>query len=137
DQPATYSVPRNVRKRSYAQALNDGLAQAMELSDRVCVLGQLVDYEPGVFGTTSGLAQRFGANRVQDFPVAESAMTAAGMGAALAGMRPVLVHHRLDFMLYSMDALVNWLSLWRFKSNNESSLPVVIRAIVGKGWGQG
>lgn len=137
DQPAKYSVPHNVRKRSYAQALNDGLAQAMDLSDAVCVLGQLVDYEPGVFGTTSGLAKRFGAHRVQDFPVAESAMTAAGMGAALAGMRPVLVHHRLDFMLYSMDALVNWLSLWRFKSNNESSLPVVIRAIVGKGWGQG
>ena len=109
----------------------------MELSDRVFVLGQLVDYKPGVFGTTTGLVEKFGADRVQDFPVSESAMTSAAIGAALAGMRPVLIHHRLDFMIYSMDAIVNWLSLWRFKSNNESGLPVTIRAIVGKGWGQG
>jgi pyruvate/2-oxoglutarate/acetoin dehydrogenase E1 component len=64
-------------------------------------------------------------------------MTAAGIGAAVVGMRPVLVHHRLDFMLYSMDAIVNWMALWRFKSNRQSSLPLVIRAIVGRGWGQG
>lgn len=134
---AAVSAATAVRRRTYAEALNEGMAQAMQLSDRVCVIGQLVDYQPGVFGTTTGLSERFGTDRVQDFPVAESAMTAAGMGAALAGMRPVLVHHRLDFMLYSMDAIVNWLSLWRFKSNNESGLPVVIRAIVGKGWGQG
>jgi len=122
---------------SYAEALNQGLSQAMELSDRVVVIGQLVDYKPGVFGTTTGLVEKFGPERVQDFPVAEAVMTSAAIGAALAGMRPVLIHHRLDFMLYSLDAVVNWLSLWRFKSNNESGLPVVIRAIVGKGWGQG
>lgn len=109
----------------------------MELSDRVLVLGQLVDYKPGVFGTTTGLVEKFGPDRVQDFPVAESVMTSAAIGAALAGMRPVLIHHRLDFMLYSMDAIVNWMSLWRFKSNNESGLPVTIRVIVGRGWGQG
>jgi pyruvate dehydrogenase E1 component beta subunit len=109
----------------------------MELSDRVLVVGQLVDYAPGVFGSTTGLAERFGTARVRDFPVSESAMTALGIGAAVAGMRPVLVHHRLDFMLYSIDAIVNWLSLWRFKSNGKSSAPVTIRAIVGRGWGQG
>ena len=97
----------------------------------------MVDYEPGVFGSTSGLAGRFGTERVRDFPVSGSAMTSLGIGAALAGMRPVLVHHRLDFMLYSMDAIVNWLSLWRFKSNGKSSVPITIRAIVGRGWGQG
>jgi acetoin:2,6-dichlorophenolindophenol oxidoreductase subunit beta len=122
---------------SYADALRQALEQAMELSDKVVVVGQLVDYAPGVFGSTTGLADRFGAERVRDFPVSESAMTALGIGAAVAGMRPVLVHHRLDFMLYSIDAIVNWLSLWRFKSNAKSSAPVTIRAIVGRGWGQG
>ena len=126
-----------MRKLSYAQAIAQGLHQAMEISPDVILLGQLVDYTPAVFGTTTGLIERFGPDRVLDFPVAESAMTAAGMGAALAGMRPVLIHHRLDFMLYSMDSVVNWLSLWRFKSNDESHVPVTIRAIVGKGWGQG
>src|SRR5882724_6352448 len=122
---------------SYGDALNQALRQAMELSDRVVVVGQLVDYAPGVFGSTTGLVERFGTERVRDFPVSESAMTALGIGAAVAGMRPVLVHHRLDFMLYSTDAIVNWLSLWRFKSNGASSAPVTIRAIVGRGWGQG
>jgi len=122
---------------SYADALRQGLGQAMELDKSVIVIGQLVDYAPGVFGSTTGLAEKFGPERVRDFPVAESAMTALGIGAAIAGMRPVLVHHRLDFMLYSIDAIVNWLSLWRFKANNQSAAPVVIRAIVGRGWGQG
>jgi pyruvate dehydrogenase E1 component beta subunit len=122
---------------SFADALRGGMAQAMEMDSSVMVIGQLVDYAPGVFGSTTGLAERFGPERVRDFPVSESAMTSLGIGAAVAGMRPVLVHHRLDFMLYSIDAIVNWLSLWRFKSNGKSSAPVVIRAIVGRGWGQG
>ena len=75
--------------------------------------------------------------RVKDFPAAESLMTQAGVGAALAGQRVLLVHIRIDFMIYSLDSIVNWLSMWRFKSNRESNVPVVIRAIVGRGWGQG
>ena len=122
---------------SYSQAINQGLVQAMEMDKSVLLMGQLVDYKPGVFNTTSGLVEKFGPNRVLDFPVAEGAMTSAAIGAAITGMRPILVHHRLDFMLYSLDAITNWLSLWRFKSDNKSNLPVVIRAIVGKGWGQG
>ncbi len=113
------------------------MTQAMQMDPGVILVGQLVDYAPGVFGSTTGLAERFGTERVRDFPVSESAMTSLGIGAAIAGMRPVLVHHRLDFMLYSIDAIVNWLSLWRFKSNGKSSAPVTIRAIVGRGWGQG
>jgi len=126
-----------MRQLTYAQAVNEALAQAMEMSADVFVVGQLVDSKPGVFGTTTGLIDRFGPERVQDFPVAESLMTSAAMGAALAGMRPVVVHHRLDFMLYSFDAIVNWLALWRFKSNGQSKMPVTIRAVIGKGWGQG
>jgi pyruvate/2-oxoglutarate/acetoin dehydrogenase E1 component len=126
-----------MRQLSFAEAINEGLSQACALSDDVVVLGQLVDYKPGVFGTTAGLVERFGEDRIQDFPVAESLMTAAAMGAALAGLRPVLVHQRLDFMLYSLDTITNWLALWRFKSGGRASVPVTIRAIVGKGWGQG
>jgi pyruvate dehydrogenase E1 component beta subunit len=69
--------------------------------------------------------------------VAENLMTATAMGAALTGLRPLIVHQRLDFMIYSLDAIVNWLALWLFKSNGKSSMPVTIRTIVGKGWGQG
>ena len=122
---------------TFAQAINNGLEQAMTLDKDVYVIGQLVDYSPGVFGTTIGLVEKFGKERVQDFPVAESLMTSMSIGMALKKKKIVLVHHRMDFMLYSMDAIVNWISLWKFKSNSKSNLPIVIRAIVGKGWGQG
>jgi len=125
------------RPLSYANAINEALRQSMQLSDKVVVLGQLVDYKSGIFGTTTGLVDRFGPRRVQDFPVSENLMTSVAMGAALTGMRPVIVHQRLDFMIYSLDAITNWLSLWHFKSAGKSNMPVTIRAIVGKGWGQG
>ena len=125
------------KKITYAEAINQAMHQAMELKKEVMVMGQLIDYKPGVFGTTVGLVKKFGEKRVRDFPVAESLMTSAGIGAAVAGRRVILVHIRIDFMMYSLDAVANWLSLWRFKSNNESNVPLVIRAIVGKGWGQG
>ncbi|MBI3666932.1 MAG: alpha-ketoacid dehydrogenase subunit beta [Acidobacteria bacterium] len=125
------------RLLTYAQAINEALRQSMELCEDVVVLGQLVDYKSGIFGTTTGLVDRFGPDRVQDFPVSENLMTATAMGASLTGLRPVIVHQRLDFMLYSLDAITNWLALWRFKSNGHSNMPVTIRAIVGKRWGQG
>ena len=125
------------RELSYASAINEAQSQAMDLCTEVVVLGQLADTPAGIFGTTSGLVDKFGAARVHDFPVAENLMTATAMGASLVGLRPVIVHQRLDFMIYSLDAIVNWMSLWRFKSNGKSNVPVTIRAIVGKGWGQG
>jgi acetoin:2,6-dichlorophenolindophenol oxidoreductase subunit beta len=125
------------RQLSYAKAILEATDQAMGLCPEVVVLGQLVDTPSGIFGTTTGLVNKYGPERVQDFPVAENLMTATAMGAALTGLRPVICHQRLDFMIYSLDAIVNWLSLWRFKSNTHSAMPVTIRTIVGKGWGQG
>jgi pyruvate/2-oxoglutarate/acetoin dehydrogenase E1 component len=125
------------RQLSYAKAILEATDQAMGLCPEVIVLGQLVDTQSGIFGTTTGLVQKYGPERVQDFPVAENLMTATAMGAALTGLRPLLCHQRLDFMVYSLDAIVNWLGLWRFKANMKSAMPVTIRTIVGKGWGQG
>lgn len=125
------------RQLSYAKAILEATDQAMGLCDKVIVLGQLVDTQSGIFGTTTGLVGKYGPERVQDFPVAENLMTATAMGAALTGLRPLICHQRLDFMLYSLDAIANWLALWRFKSNGKSAMPVTIRTIVGKGWGQG
>jgi acetoin:2,6-dichlorophenolindophenol oxidoreductase subunit beta len=125
------------RQLSYAKAILEATDQAMSLSKDVVVLGQLVDTKSGIFGTTTGLVDKYGADRVMDFPVSENLMTATAMGAALTGLRPVIAHQRLDFMIYSLDAIANWLALWRFKSDGQSAMPVTIRTIVGKGWGQG
>ena len=128
---------KKIKKITYAEAINQGIHQAMQLDKNVITMGQLINYKPGVFGTTVGLIERFGEDRVRDFPVAESLMTSVGIGAAVTNKRVILVHIRIDFMMYAVDAIVNWLSLWRFKSHHESNIPLVIRAIVGRGWGQG
>ncbi len=127
----------NNRNLTFAESINEATSQFMVKRRETILIGQLVDYETGVFGTTTNLVNKFGKNRVRDFPVAESLMTNVALGLTIAKKRVILVHHRLDFMLYSMDSIVNWISLWRFKSNAKSTVPIVIRAIVGKGWGQG
>ena len=125
------------RLLTYADAINEALHQAMRDSEDVFVFGQSVDSPSGIFHTTTGLVDEFGSERVFDTPVSESAMTGVGLGSALMGMRPVLVHQRLDFMIYSMDQIINWAALWRYKSAGKSGTPLTIRAVVGKGWGQG
>jgi acetoin:2,6-dichlorophenolindophenol oxidoreductase subunit beta len=122
---------------TYVEAINAALRQAMELDDGVHVYGIGADGRGGIFGTTAGLVERFGAKRVFDTPIAEGGLTALAAGAAQAGLRPVLVHQRLDFMLYSIDQIVNWIAPWRFMSGGQARMPITIRAIVGKGWGQG
>jgi len=134
---STERPPAKGRELTYNNAIREALHQAMGASSEVIVLGQLVDYKSGVFGTTTGLVDVYGRDRVQDFPVSEAAMTSVALGAAVTGMRPVIVHQRVDFMLYSFDSIANWLALWHFKSNGKSTAPLVIRAIIGKGWGQG
>ena len=124
-------------KISFAQSIHQALYQAMDYDKSVIIMGQLVDYQPGIFGTTAGLADKFGQDRVIDFPVAESLMTSKSIGMAVDGLRPVLVHQRLDFSIYALDAVINWMSLWKFKSGGKNNLPITIRAIIGKGWGQG
>ena len=122
---------------SFAQSINAALRQALDLDPGVFVCGIGADTPAGIFGTTQGLVDRFGSKRVFDTPIAEAGLSALAAGAANAGLRPVLVHQRLDFMLYSLDQVVNWMAPWRFMSGGRAKMPVTIRAIIGKGWGQG
>lgn len=122
---------------TFAQAINAALYQALELDPNVFVYGIGADGPTGIFGTTTKLVERFGHARVFDTPISEGGLSALAAGAASSGLRPVLVHQRLDFMLYAVDQMVNWMAPWRFMSGGRAKMPVTIRAIVGKGWGQG
>jgi acetoin:2,6-dichlorophenolindophenol oxidoreductase subunit beta len=122
---------------SFGEAINAALAQAMELDPSVFVYGIGADGKGGIFGSTTGLVERFGPRRVFDTPIAEQALTGMALGAATAGLRPVLVHQRFDFMLYAADPIVNWMAPWRFISGGRAKVPLTLRVIVGKGWGQG
>jgi pyruvate dehydrogenase E1 component beta subunit len=122
---------------SYADAINLAMHEAMYLDDTVICYGLGVDDPKRIFGTTTGLVESFGKDRVFDMPTAENGMLGVGIGAALNGIKPVMVHQRLDFFLLTMDQLVNTAAKWYYMFNEKRSVPLTIRLIVGRGWGQG
>jgi pyruvate/2-oxoglutarate/acetoin dehydrogenase E1 component len=123
--------------KTFAAAINDALSVAMTLDPHVLCYGLGVTDPKGVFGTTLGLQHKFGPDRVFDMPTSENAMTGIGIGAALYGMRPILTHQRLDFALLSMDQIVNNAAKWRFMFGGQRGVPLTVRMILGRGWGQG
>lgn len=124
------------RTLTFAQAINEALFQAMEMDDSVICYGLGVPDPKGVFGTTLGLQERFGEDRV-DMPASENAMTGVAIGASLNGIRPVMTHQRVDFFLLAMDQLVNNAAKWHYMFGGRLSVPITIRLIIGRGWGQG
>jgi pyruvate dehydrogenase E1 component beta subunit len=127
-----------MREMTYAQALSEGLCQAMERDPAIFVTGIAVDYPSGIFGSTTAAAKRFGSARVFDAPAMENALTGIAIGAAAMGKRPIIVHPRNDFMFLSFDNLINLAAKWRYMfMGRAGNVPIVVRAVIGKGWGQG
>jgi acetoin:2,6-dichlorophenolindophenol oxidoreductase subunit beta len=123
----------NKRLISFSHAINEALYQMMEMDDSVFIIGQGVKSPWYVGNTAQGLISRFGEARVIDTPVSENAMTGAAVGAALAGMRAITVHPRLDFMLYAFDPIINEASNWFLMSGGKLSVPVVFWGIINRG----
>lgn len=109
----------------------------MEKYPNVFIMGLGVPDPKGIFGTTLGLADKFGSDRVMDMPASENAMTGVLIGAAITGMRPILTHQRVDFALLSLEQLVNQAANWHYMFGGKQNVPLVIRMIIGRGWGQG
>ena len=120
-----------------ADAIRVGTAEAMAADPSVIVMGLGVPDPKGVFGTTVGLQEEFGKSRVFDIPCSENAITGVAIGAALGGYRPILTHQRVDFALLSVEQIVNQAAKWRYMFGGRMNVPLVIRMIVGRGWGQG
>ncbi len=125
------------RLLSYAEALREAAEQEMARDPSVLVVGQGVDDFKGMYGTTRGLAEKFGPDRVFDTPLSEEGMTGVAIGAALAGMRPIFTHIRMDFMLLAMNQIVNIAAKSRYMFGGNVSVPLVIRSVIGRSWGQG
>lgn len=122
---------------TYEKALNEALHIAMEKDPSVFVFGIGADDHKALFGSAKGLLERFGPARIFDTPLSEGAMTGVAIGAALNGMRPVHVHIRADFMYLAMDQIFNIAAKWRYMFGGKTSVPIVIRAVIGRSWGQG
>lgn len=126
-----------MREITYAQAIYEATVQEMERDERVFVFGLGVDDPKGMYGTTADLHKRFGSRRNFDTPLSEDGMTGVAIGAALAGMRPVHVHQRMDFLLLCMNQLVNVAAKTSYVFGGSYCVPMVVRAIIGRSWGQG
>jgi pyruvate/2-oxoglutarate/acetoin dehydrogenase E1 component len=122
---------------TFAGAIQLAIREAMERDPNVICYGLGVPDPKGVFGTTTGLQDQFGSQRVFDMPTSENAMTGVGIGAALNGIRSVMTHQRMDFFLLAMDQLVNNAAKWHYMFGGSSSVPITLRLILGRGWGQG
>jgi len=105
----------------------------MQVDESVFLIGQGVKSPWYVGNTAQGLLERFGEDRVVDTPVSENAVTGSAVGAAIAGMRPVIVHPRIDFMLYAMDPIVNEAANWYYMNGGNACVPVVFWGIINRG----
>src|SRR6266850_3656403 len=125
------------RELSYVDAIREATDQQMEEDASVVVFGLDVDDPNAIQGTTRGLLEKYGSERVFGTPLSEDAMTGVAIGAALAGLRPVHVHIRMDFLMLAMNQLINIAAKSRYMYGGQVQVPMVVRSMIGKSWGQG
>lgn len=130
-------MPETARTLSYAQAIREAQDCCLARDPNVLLMGLGVPDPKGVFGTTTGLGKAYGSSRVMDIPLSENAVTGIAIGAAITGMRPVLTHQRVDFALVAMEQMVNQAAKWHYMFGGRMKVPLVIRMVIGRGWGQG
>src|SRR5689334_3788793 len=126
-----------MRRLRYWQAISEATVQCMDADPDIFVAGFGVDDHKGVFGSTRAAFLKYGRDRVIDVPNCENGFAGITIGAAAVGKRPLVVHPRNDFMFLATDQLINLAAKWRYMYGGETGVPVVTRAIVGRGWGQG
>ena len=125
------------KKISYSEAILEGFEYLLKKYPEVFILGQGL-WSPWYVGNSmNDLDLKFGTNRVIDTPVSESAVTGMAVGASISGMRPIVVHPRMDFMLYAMDSIVNQAAKWSYIFGGQSHARITVRAIINRGGEQG
>ncbi len=124
-------------KITFCDALNDAMYQEMERDSTVFVYGIGVPDHKKIFGSTERLLEKFGPQRCFDTPIAEDSLAGLGLGAAINGLRPINIHIRVDFLVLAMNQLANMIASCSYVSGGQLKAPLVIRAVIGRGWGQG
>lgn len=126
NQPATTEI-------TYRDAMREAIRDAMRRDDRVFLMGEDVGRYGGCYGVSKGLLAEFGAERIRDTPLSESGFTGAGIGAAMAGMRPIVELMTVNFSLLALDQILNTAATLRHMSGNQFGVPLVIRMATGAG----
>ena len=128
---------QSARVLSYAGALLETMDAALAQHPSVFIMGQGVDDFKGIFGSTTGLAEKYGAARVFDVPLMEEGMTGIAIGAALVGDYPITTHIRADFSFLAMNQIINLAAKYSYMFGGLMRCPMLIRIVVGRSWGQG
>jgi pyruvate dehydrogenase E1 component beta subunit len=115
----------------------DGIAAEMERDESVIYLGEDVGAYGGIFGSSTGLLDRFGATRVIDTPISETAFIGLGIGAAVEGMRPIVELMFVDFFGVCMDQIYNHMAKISYESGGNVKVPMVLTTAVGGGYSDG
>ena len=118
---------------TYREAILEAIRDAMRRDERVFLMGEEVGAYGGCFGVSMGLLEQFGPERVRDTPLSESAFVGAGIGAALAGMRPIVEVMTVNFSLLALDQIVNTAAALQHMSGGQFAVPLVIRMTTGAG----
>ena len=121
----------------FSEVVNLTLKEIMKSNSKTVLFGLGVDDPKGIFGTTKDLKEIYGKKRVFDMPASENAMTGVAIGMSLNKMIPIMNHQRMDFFLLAMDQLINNAAKWKYMFGGQQKTPIIIRLIVGRGWGQG
>lgn len=124
-------------KKNFCEAINEAIIEEMRRDDSVFVYGLDVADHKRIFGSTKKLVEEFGEERCFSTPLSEDCLMGFGVGAALNGYRPINIHIRTDFLLLAMNQLINIASNYCYLSAGKLKVPIVIRSIIGRGWGQG
>ncbi|HSZ32588.1 MAG TPA: transketolase C-terminal domain-containing protein [Puia sp.] len=132
-----YSKPVTIKSLSYRNALLQSMSNALSQHSHVIIMGQGVDDHKGTFGSTLGLAEKYGKMRVFDIPLSEEGNTGMAVGAALNGVYPIQTHIRTDFSLLAMSQIVNMAAKYKYMYGGHFNVPMLIRLIIGRSWGQG
>lgn len=125
------------RNLKFSEAILEATDLCLAADPSVYVIGLGAPDPTGVFGTTKGLVDKFGPKRIFDMPTSESAITGVALGSAVSGSRPIMTHQRVDFALTAAEQIINQVAKWCYMFGGQKSVPLVIRMIVGRGWGQG
>jgi acetoin:2,6-dichlorophenolindophenol oxidoreductase subunit beta len=132
--PQSQSKVDGNRIVSFKDSIREAIDQAMTLDPNVFAIGLDADDKFGVFGSMLDMSHP---ERIIGTPISENAMTGVALGAALSGMRPIFIQLRVDFMMLTMDQIVNYIAKWRYMTQGRVKVPLVIRAVIGRGWGSG
>lgn len=128
---------KSKRTIKFSDSIRESIYQSMSKNKNIILMGLGITDPKGVFGTTLGLEKKFGKNRIIETPTSENAITGIAIGASIQNIPVILTHQRVEFALLSMEQIINQAAKWFFMSAREKSIPIVIRLIIGKGWGQG